>query len=82
MSESACCRLRLEITGVVQGVGFRPAVARLATDRGVSGFVYNDAGQRLQPWLVSGAWPPNPATGIGQDGQPVSPATHYLVRNS
>ena len=45
-------------------------------------FVYNDAGQRLQPWLVSGAWPPNPATGIGQDGQPVSPATHYLVRNS
>lgn len=44
MSESACCRLRLEITGVVQGVGFRPAVARLATDRGVSGFVYNDAG--------------------------------------
>ncbi len=41
---SVCCRLRLEITGVVQGVGFRPAVARLAVGHGVSGFVYNDAG--------------------------------------
>ncbi len=48
-------------------------------------FVYSGAeenpGIRKQPWLVSGAWPPNPATGIGMDGQPVSPATHYLVRN-
>lgn len=45
-------------------------------------FVYDKAGNRKQPWLVSGAWPPNPATGIGMDGQPVSPETHYLVRNS
>ncbi|MGB3481462.1 MAG: carbamoyltransferase HypF [Mycobacterium sp.] len=37
-------RLRLDITGLVQGVGFRPAVARIATRHGVSGFVYNDAG--------------------------------------
>ncbi|MCV7178119.1 carbamoyltransferase HypF [Mycolicibacterium sphagni] len=37
-------RLRLEITGVVQGVGFRPAVARAAIEHGVGGFVYNDAG--------------------------------------
>lgn len=37
-------RLRLDITGVVQGVGFRPAVARAALDHGVHGFIYNDAG--------------------------------------
>lgn len=37
-------RMRLDITGVVQGVGFRPAVARIADARGVTGFVYNDSG--------------------------------------
>lgn len=37
-------RVRLEITGVVQGVGFRPAVARIAAEYALSGFVYNDAG--------------------------------------
>ncbi len=36
--------MRLDITGVVQGVGFRPAVARIAAAHGISGFVYNDAG--------------------------------------
>ena len=37
-------RVRLDITGVVQGVGFRPAVARIAAEHGLGGFVYNDAG--------------------------------------
>ena len=37
-------RCRLDITGVVQGVGFRPAVARIAAGVGVHGFVYNDSG--------------------------------------
>lgn len=37
-------RVRLDITGVVQGVGFRPAVARIAVAHGLSGWVYNDAG--------------------------------------
>ncbi|MBJ7339460.1 carbamoyltransferase HypF [Mycolicibacterium sp.] len=37
-------RSRLDITGVVQGVGFRPAVARIAEARGVTGFVRNDSG--------------------------------------
>ena len=37
-------RLRLDIAGVVQGVGFRPAVARIATRHGLSGCVYNDSG--------------------------------------
>ncbi len=37
-------RVRLDITGVVQGVGFRPAVARTAAEYRLGGFVYNDAG--------------------------------------
>ena len=37
-------RVRLDVTGVVQGVGFRPAVARIADRHGLSGVVYNDAG--------------------------------------
>ncbi|MHC4243266.1 MAG: carbamoyltransferase HypF, partial [Planctomycetota bacterium] len=35
-------RQRIFITGCVQGVGFRPAVYRLACRLGLSGFVYND----------------------------------------
>ena len=41
---SATVRVRLDITGVVQGVGFRPAVVRTAARHGVTGFVFNDAG--------------------------------------
>lgn len=37
-------RLRVDITGVVQGVGFRPAVARIAARHGLGGVVFNDAG--------------------------------------
>ena len=34
-------RLRLHFTGIVQGVGFRPYIYRLATDMQLSGFVCN-----------------------------------------
>ena len=36
-------RLRIEVQGVVQGVGFRPTVYRLAMARGLSGAVWNHA---------------------------------------
>jgi hydrogenase maturation protein HypF len=35
-------RRRLRVTGVVQGVGFRPFVARLARRHGIGGWVLND----------------------------------------
>jgi hydrogenase maturation protein HypF len=40
---TAIVRLRIMVTGVVQGVGFRPFVHHLATEYGLSGFVGNDS---------------------------------------
>jgi hydrogenase maturation protein HypF len=37
------CGLRVEISGAVQGVGFRPFVYRLATELALTGWVINDA---------------------------------------
>ncbi len=43
MSTATGVRVQVLIEGVVQGVGFRPFVHRLATELGLSGFVGNDS---------------------------------------
>jgi len=42
--QSVDVRQRFTVTGVVQGVGFRPFVHRIASELGLSGFVGNDSG--------------------------------------
>jgi hydrogenase maturation protein HypF len=42
MSVASATRVRVRVSGTVQGVGFRPHVYRLATDAGLGGWVLND----------------------------------------
>ena len=43
MCTSAASRLAIHVHGIVQGVGFRPFVYRLATEMGLAGWVLNSA---------------------------------------
>jgi len=42
-------RLKVRVTGIVQGVGFRPFIYRLAVGKGLNGYVRNrgDAGVEI-----------------------------------
>jgi len=42
LSAELICRKRIQVTGIVQGVGFRPFVYQYANRYKLSGFVYND----------------------------------------
>lgn len=43
--------LRIVVVGLVQGVGFRPAVYRAARDAGVDGWVRNVGGSEVEIWI-------------------------------
>ncbi|RLE67760.1 MAG: carbamoyltransferase HypF, partial [Thermoprotei archaeon] len=42
---------RVRITGIVQGVGFRPFVYRIAVSRGLGGYVLNLGGSEVEVWV-------------------------------
>lgn len=44
MADQSVQRLKVEIQGAVQGVGFRPFIYRLAAELGLAGWVINDSG--------------------------------------
>jgi len=53
-TEQRCVRKRIEVSGIVQGVGFRPFVYQLAQEHGLAGWVLNDSqGVKIE---VEGEW--------------------------
>lgn len=88
--------LRLRVRGVVQGVGFRPFVYRLARELGLAGWVRNDAsgveielhGSReqlkvLRVRLLSDAGEPARIDAIGEEwSRDVAPPAEFLIAPS
>src|SRR5690349_13726989 len=80
-------RQRFTVAGVVQGVGFRPFVHRVATELGLAGFVGNDSAAvfvevqgpavavaRFAQRLTADAPPLADISGVVSDAMPVDPA--------
>ena len=54
-ADAPLCGEVIRVSGVVQGVGFRPTVWRLARECGITGQVWNDAGGvTIQAWGIQG----------------------------
>jgi hydrogenase maturation protein HypF len=89
---TAAVRHRLEVRGVVQGVGFRPYVHRLAVELGLSGHVGNDvrgvfvevegapqAVSAFEARLVGGAPPLARVTGVTATAVPVAGGPGFRI---
>ncbi|HEX2457188.1 MAG TPA: acylphosphatase, partial [Vicinamibacterales bacterium] len=87
--------MRIHIRGVVQGVGFRPWVYRLATEQGVTGRVSNDtAGVTIDAFgpadtlhefvgrLSNGAPPAADIRGLQADAIPAEPVDVFSIVDS
>ena len=87
-------RARAHVSGLVQGVGFRPFVWREATSRGLSGWVGNDAAgvvlevegapESVEALLAALTRPPPLARvdDVRSESRPVSGAAGFEVRSS
>jgi hydrogenase maturation protein HypF len=86
-------RARISVTGVVQGVGFRPYVHALAVRFGISGFVTNTAGgvlieaegallHEFLSRLPQEAPPLSRITGLTTQPLPVQGASGFTIRES
>lgn len=62
-------------------IGFRiqPSTYWWLDGFGTTLFIYGEQGQRLQPYVVTGTWPPTEAALAAAN---VTPATNYLVRQA
>ncbi len=91
----AVVRRRLTVTGVVQGVGFRPFVHRIATELQLDGFVGNSAGAvfvevqghpeavaEFARRLVAQAPPLARITSVTEEAQPVGSAAGFTIAAS
>jgi hydrogenase maturation protein HypF len=86
-------RVRVRLTGAVQGVGMRPFVHRLATECGLAGFVRNGAdgvtieveGARVEDFLArlrSEAPPLAHVEALGVEALPASGESGFAIRDS